>query len=149
MITQKESTLIEAWNELNKTNNRIDLLETQIELAGNISSSKLKEVLTQCSFSSNDKFINTIIAKDNRIPELYGLKKAKIEYEKIVENEINRTKLTTPVVCVAFLREYKKMPWNDIAEEMGYSLRQVKRFYYEDYKGRTPSDNSYFENDVK
>lgn len=148
MITQKELTLIEAWDELNKVNNRIDLLETQIKLAGDISSSKLKEVLTQCSFSSNDKFINTIISKDARIPELYELKQAKIEYEKIVDNEINRTKLSQPAICVAFLKEYKKLKNNEIAKEMDYSISQVKR-YYAEYKGITPNDNSWFKNEVK
>lgn len=148
MITQKELTLIEAWDELNRVNNRIDFLETQIKLAGDISSSKLKEVLTQCSFSSNDKFINTIISKDARIPELYELKQAKIEYEKIVENEINRTKRSQPSICVAFLKEYEKLKNSEIAKKMDYSISQVKR-YYAEYKGITPDDNSWFEDNVK
>lgn len=159
MITQKGLTLIEAWDELNKTNNRIDLIEKQIATAFDISASKLKEVMTQCSFSSTDKHLNMIISKDERISQWFDLRQARIDYERIAHNELQRLKLTEPVICVAFLREYylkddnKKLTWEEIAKEMGYSLPQVKRFYYEDYKGRTPKDNSYFstssENDTK
>jgi len=148
MITQKELTLVEAWNELNKVNNRIDLLETQMKLAGDISSSKLKEIMTQCSFSNNDRFINTIISNDKRIDEWVELRWAKVEYETIIENEINRTKLSEPAICIAFLKEYMKKTNEEVAKEMGYSKSQVKR-YYAEYKGRTPNDNSWFEDDVK
>lgn len=143
MIQSKQLTLVEAWNELNKVNNRIDLLETQMSLAGDISSSKLKEIMTQCSFSKNDKFINTIISNDKRISEWFDLRMAKISYEEIVENEINRTKLSEPAICIAFLKEYMKKKNDEIAKEMNFSISQVKR-YYAEYKGRTPSDNSYF-----
>lgn len=145
MIQGKELTLVEAWNELNKVNNRIDLLETQMSLAGDISSSKLKEIMTQCSFSKNDKFINTIISNDKRISEWFDLRMAKISYEEIVENEINRTKLSEPAICIAFLKEYMKKKNDEIAKEMSFSISQVKR-YYAEYKGRAPSDNSYFMN---
>lgn len=154
MITQKELTLIEAWDELNKTNNKIDLLETQIAMSYDISSSKLKEIMTQCSFSSNDKHLNILISKDERVPRWLELQKAKAEYEIIVYNEIQRLKLTEPAICIAFLKEYKlkddnkKMTWEDISKEMGYSVPQCRR-YYDEYKGRTPKENSWFKDDVK
>lgn len=155
MILEKHLTIIEAWNELNKINNKIDLLETLVASEEDISASKLKEVMTQCSIVNNDKSINRIISKDSRKDELYALWDSQKAWEKYIRNEIKILKLTEPVICIAFLREYyikknnKKMSWEEIAKEVGYSIPQTKRFYYEDYKGRTPSDNSWDKNDVK
>lgn len=149
MIHQKELTLIEVWNELNKVNIRIELIEKQIATAYDISASKIKDVMTQCSFSNTDKHLNMIIAKDERVIEWFDLRQAQIDYERIAHNELQRLKLTEPAICIAFLKEYylkkdnKKMTWEEIAKEMGYSVRQCKRYYYEEYKGMTPLDNSW------
>ncbi len=140
MINKQDLTLVEAWNELNKVNNRIDLLEKQIATTYDISSSKLKDVMTQCSFSSADKHLNIIISKDERVSKWLDLRQARIDYERIVDNEINRTKLTEPALCIAFLKEYLKKKNDEIAKEMNFSISQVKR-YYAEYKGRTPYDN--------
>lgn len=149
MIQGKQLTLVEAWNELNKANNRIDLLETLLSKKYDIGSSKLKEILTQCSIGKNDRFINTIISKDNEVIELGELYDARNAWETYIRNEIKIHKLSAPAICIAFLKEYylrddnKKMTWEDIAKEMGYGIAQCRR-YYDEYKGRTPKDNSYF-----
>ena len=146
MINKQDLTLVEAWNELNKTMIRKELLEKQIATTYDISASKMREVMTQCSFSGADKHLNMIISKDERISQWFDLKQAQLDYERLAHDEMQRLKLTEPVICVAFLREYylkkdnKKMTWEEIAEEMGYSTKQCKRFY-DEYKGRTPKDN--------
>lgn len=147
-------TIVEAWNELNKINNKINLLETLIETQGGIGSSKLKEILTGCSVTSNDKFINMITAKDTNTVELKKQYLLKNAYETYILNEIKFLKLSEPSLCVAFLKEYylkkdnKRYLWDDIATEMGFSVAQCRR-YYDEYKGRTPSDNSWSIDDVK
>ncbi len=141
-------SLVEAWNELNKINIEIEFLETEIAKSNNISSSKLKEILVQCSISNNDKFINSLVSNDRRTSKLDSLYISQKNYEKYIRNKIKISKLTEPIICVAFLKEYylkkdnKRMSYEDIAKEMGYSVRQVKR-YYSEYKGKTPSDNSW------
>lgn len=141
-------SLIKAWNELNKINIEIEFLETEIAKSLNISSSKLKEILVQCSISNNNKFINSLVSNDKRTSKLDSLYISQKNYEKYIRNKIKISKLTEPIICVAFLKEYylkkdnKRMSYEDIAKEMGYSVRQVKR-YYSEYKGKTPSDNSW------
>lgn len=147
-------TIVEAWNELNKINNKINLLETLIETQYSIGSSKLKEILTSCSVTSNDKFINMITSKDANAVELKKQYLLKNAYENYILNEIKFLKLSEPSLCIAFLKEYslrkdnKRYSWDDIAIEMGYSAKQCKR-YYDEYKGRTSSDNSWSIDDVK
>lgn len=148
MIQLETMSLVEAWNELNKINIEIEFLETEIAKSNNISSSKLKEILVQCSISNNDKFINSLVSNDRRTSKLDSLYISQKNYEKYIRNKIKISKLTEPIICVAFLKEYylkkdnKRMSYEDIAKEMGYSVRQVKR-YYSEYKGKTPSDNSW------
>lgn len=154
MVNGKELTLVEIWNEINKIENKIDFLKTQIANTYDISASKLKEVMTQCSFSSADKHINILISKDERVPRLLELEKARDEYKILAYNEKQRLKLTEPAICIAFLKEYclkddgKRMTWEDIAKEMGYGIAQCRR-YYDEYKGRTPKKNDWFTDDVK
>ena len=148
MIQLETMSLVEAWDELNKINIEIEFLETEIAKSNNISSSKLKEILVQCSISNNDKFINSLVSNDRRTSKLDSLYISQKNYEKYIRNKIKISKLTEPIICVAFLKEYylkkdnKRMSYEDIAKEMGYSVRQVKR-YYSEYKGKTPSDNSW------
>lgn len=143
---QLNLTIIQAWHELNKINNKIDLLETETRTKLDISASKLKDILTQCSIIENDKFINSIAFKDNAIIKLGALYDSKHAYEKYIRNEIRLSKLSNPAICIAFLKEYylrddnKKMTWEDISKEMGFSVRQCHR-YYEEYKGYTPKNN--------
>ena len=148
MIGQKHLTIVEAWIELNKINNRIDLLEKTIITKFDISSSKLKEVLTQCSVVNNDRFINAIVAKEKGLPELSELYKAKKAWEEYIDNEIEITKATEPEICVAFLKEYKGETNKEISHELkDCSISTVKRLYAK-YKGKTPPENDWFD-DVK
>lgn len=149
MIQGKQLTLVEAWNELNKVTIRKEFIETQLAKAYDISASKVKEVMTQCSFSGADKHLNMIISKDERASEWFDLRQAELDYERLAHDEMQRLKISDPAICIAFLKEYylkkdnKKMTWEDIAKKMGYSVRQCKRYYYEDYKGMTPYDNAW------
>lgn len=142
------SGIIDAWNKLNKVNNKISLLETLIENQYDIKSSKLKDILTSCSVSNSDKFINAIVSKDDHALELREQYKLKNAYENYILNEIKILKLSEPSLCIAFLKEYslkkdnKRYSWEDIAKEMGFSVAQCRR-YYDEYKGRTPDDNSW------
>ena len=148
MITQKHLSIVEAWVELNKINNRIDLLEKTIITKFDISSSKLKEVLTQCSVVNNDRFINAIVAKEKGLPELSELYNTKKAWEEYIENEIEISKVTEPEICVAFLKEYKRKTNKEISHEMNdCSISKIKRLYAL-YKGKTPPENDWF-NDVK
>ena len=146
--------LIKAWNELNKINNKINLLETLIEKHYDIGCSKLRDVLVNCSISSNDKFINMIISKDENALKLQEQYSLKVAYETYILNEIKILKLSEPRLCIAFLKEYslkkdnKRYSWDDIAKEMGFSVAQCRR-YYDEYKGCTPSNNSWSIEDVK
>ena len=74
MIIQKHLTIVEAWNELNKVLNEIQLKETLITTRMDIGANKLKEILTQCTVTNNDRFINAISSNDAdllRLRELY------------------------------------------------------------------------------
>lgn len=147
MIQGRELTIIEAWDALNKINNDIDLLETLIKTRLDISASKLKEILVSCTFTNNDRFINSIASKDEDIVRLSLKYQSKNAYENYIRNEINRLKLSDMSLCIAFLKEYKKLTWEEIAKEMTYSIKQCKR-YYDEYKGKAPNDNSWFNEPV-
>lgn len=143
MITGKELTIVEAWKELNKINNKIDLLEKTILTKFDISANKLKDVLVHCSVVNNDRFINAIVAKDKGINELQELYMAKSDWEKYIMNEIENSKVSSPAICVAFLKEYKGNTNKEVSEIMTCSISKVKRLYAE-YKGKTPEKNEYF-----
>lgn len=146
MISQKHLTIVEAWNELNKVLNEIQLKETLIATRMDIKASQLKEILTQCTIVNNDRFINAISINDFDYLKLRELYEEQRAWETYIDNEMKISKLSQPAICIAFLKEYylkkddKKMTWEDIAKKMGYSVRQCKRFY-DEYRGRTPSDN--------
>ena len=54
-------TIVEAWNELNKINNKINLLETLIETQYSIGSSKLKEILFHLVYNFHMHFLINIV----------------------------------------------------------------------------------------
>ena len=125
---------MQAWKELIGINYRIDLFET------------LKEILVKGGFISNNAMLNTILKKDeysDRLKSLYDSKKA---YEDFIGLEIERLKVSDIHLAVAFLKEYKKMKWKDVAKQLSYSEKQVRR-YYDEYKGKTPKNNEFFKDD--
>lgn len=146
MIEQVNLDLIGAWNELNRINNRMKLIEELIQVRYGISASKLKEVVIDVSFNSNDKFLNAVIFKEKEAPEYRELYKSRNAYENYVLDEIDRMKLSQPALCIAFLKEYKRLTWKQIAKEMNFSERQCQNYYYNEYlpkkKGKTPKNNS-------
>ena len=137
---------MQAWKELIGINYRIDLFETLREVNGDIKSSKVKEILVKGGFISNNAMLNTILKKDeysDRLKSLYETKKA---YEDFIGLEIERLKVSDIHLAVAFLKEYKKMKWKDVAKQLSYSEKQVRR-YYDEYKGKTPKNNEFFKDD--
>jgi len=139
-------TIMQAWKELIGINYRINLFETLREVNGDIKSSKVKEILVKGGFISNNAMLNAIIKKDEYSDRLKGLYDSKKAYEDFIELEIERLKVSDIHLAVAFLKEYKKMKWNDIAKQLDYSNAQVRR-YYDEYKGKTPKDNDFFKDE--
>lgn len=139
-------TIMQAWQELIGINYRIDLFETLREVNGDVKSSKVKEILTTGGFISNNAMLNAILKKDeysDRLKSLYDSRKA---YENFIEKEIDRLKITDINLAVAFLKEYKKLKWKEIAKQLSYSEKQVRR-YYDEYKGKTPKNNIFIKDD--
>lgn len=139
-------TIMQAWQELIGINYRIDLFETLREVNGDVKSSKVKEILTTGGFISNNAMLNTILKKDeysDRLKSLYDSRKA---YENFIEKEIERLKIADIHLAVAFLKEYKKLKWKEIAKQLSYSEKQVRR-YYDEYKGKTPKNNTFIKDD--
>lgn len=143
MIQESQLSIVQAWDELNKINNKIDLLETLIKTKLDISASKLKEILVSCSFTNNDKFINSIVSKDEDVILLASKYQSKNAWENYIRSEIERLKLSDISICIAFLKEYKHLTWEEIVKEMIMSEKQCRR-YYDKYKGKTPKENDYF-----
>lgn len=135
-------SLIQAWDELNKINNIINLKETLLASRLDIGAMKLKEVITTCTFNGNDKLINNIIANDEDAISLRELYKSQKAYEIYIMNEVDRMKLSAPALCIAFLKEYQHKKWNEIANIIGYEKKQCQR-YYDEYLGKTPQNNSW------
>jgi hypothetical protein len=136
-------TIMQAWKELIGINYRIDLFETLRDVNGDVKASKVKEILVKGGFISNNAMLNTILKKDEYTDRLKGLYDSKKAYEDFIELEIERLKVSDIHLAVAFLKEYKKMKWKDIAKQLDYSIAQVRR-YYDEYKGKTPKNNEFF-----
>lgn len=119
-------SLIQAWDELNKINNIINLKETLLASRLDIGAMKLKEVITTCTFNGNDKLINNIIANDEDAISLRELYKSQKAYEIYIMNEVDRMKLSAPALCIAFLKEYQHKKWNEIANIIGYEKSSAK-----------------------
>lgn len=139
-------TIMQAWQELIGINYRIDLFETLRETNGDIKSSKVKEILTSGGFITNNAMLNAIMKKDeysDRLRILYNSRKA---YENFIEKEIERLKIADIHLAVAFLKEYKKQKWKEIAKKLDYSIAQTRRFY-DEYKGKTPKNNTFIKNE--
>ncbi len=126
-------TIIQAWGEIVGLNNKINLFETLREVNGDIKSSKVKEILVQGGFINSNSMLNIIMKKDEYTDRLKALYDSKRAYEEYIEREIDRLKVTDIQLAVAFLKDYKKMKWQDIAKRLTYSKAQVRR-YYDEYR---------------
>lgn len=136
-------TLFKAWSEIEGIDNKINLIKTLRETAGSLSASQLKEILVQGGFKGNDAMLNAISKKDGYTKSLQILYKSKNAYEKYILDEIDRLKISEPHIAIGYLRDYKKEKWDKIAKKMNFDKRQCQR-YYDEYKGRTPQNNSDF-----
>lgn len=139
----KTLTIFESYKEIKRIDRKIDLIKTLRETTGKLSASKLKEDTVQLSFISNDAILNAVSKKDGYKEVLQQLYKAKSGYEKFIADEIEDRKITEPQIVIGYLRDYKREKWDKIARTMKYDKRQCHRLY-DEYKGRTPQDNSSF-----
>lgn len=142
----EELSIVEVWNKLEKIKNDIEYLETEITINYGIKASKLKEVLVSCSTHSNDTMINAIIRNNSQVERLRKKYVERNNCENYIYKEIDRMKLSEPALIIAFLKDYKKMTWNQIAKQMDYSEKSVRR-YYNEYKGKTPKNNTFIKDD--
>ena len=126
-------TIIQAWQEVISLNNKINLFETLRDVNGDIKSSKAKEILVQGGFINSSSMLNIIMKKDEYTDKLKSLYESKKAYEEFIEKEIELLKIKDIQLAVAFLKDYKKMKWQDIAKRLDYSKAQVRR-YYDEYK---------------
>ena len=126
-------TIIQAWQEVISLNNKINLFETLRDVNGNVKSSKAKEILVQGGFINSSSMLNIIMKKDEYTDKLKSLYERKKAYEEFIEKEIDLLKIKDIQLAVAFLKDYKKMKWQEIAKRLDYSKAQVRR-YYDEYK---------------
>jgi hypothetical protein len=141
-------TIVEAWSELKSTDNKIDLLETLRTTKKGIKNIKLKEILVSGGKVNNSGILNAIIECDEYSEQLHELYKAKNAYEKYIFEEVDRLKRTNPSIVIGFLKEYQKLNWEEISKITIYSIAQARR-YYDDYKGKTPKNNTFIKDEQK
>lgn len=125
--------LFSAYNEVKAIEKKIELLLTLRATADGIKPNRLKKILVDGGFKENDVLLNAIIKKDKYTESLQILYKNKNAYEKYILDEIDRLKIVYPQTVIIFMREFQKKKWYDIAKEMNYSEKQVRR-YYNKYK---------------
>lgn len=125
--------LFSAYYEIKAIDKKIDLLLTLRATTEGIKPNRLKEILVDGGFGESDAILNAIIKKDKYTESLQVLYKSKNAYEKFILDEIDRLKMVYPQTAIIYLRDYEKKKWKDIAKEMNYSEKQVRR-YYNKYK---------------
>lgn len=125
----EQISIFTAYYEIKAIERRIDLLLTLRATTEGIKPNRLKEILVDGGFRENDVILNAIIKKDKYTESLQLLYKEKNAYEKYILDEIDSLKSNDPSLAIAYLREYEKLKWNDIAKRMNYSEKQVRRYY--------------------
>lgn len=144
----KTLTISEAWNELKKIDNQISLYET-LRVSKSKTAPKtvaLKDIIISGGCSNNYALLNAFTAVDEYTENLHALYIQKNAYEKYILDEITRMKISSPGIVIGFLKDYQKMTWLQIEHEMKYSDKQCRR-YYDEYKGKTPRNNSFCKDD--
>ena len=129
-------SIFTAYYEIKAIERKIDLLLTLRATTEGIKPNRLKEMLVDGGFRENDVILNAIIKKDKYTESLQLLYKEKNAYENYILKEIDNLKLKDPCLAIAYLRDYKRLKWNEIAKEINYSERQTRRYYkqYEEEK---------------
>lgn len=131
-MDQANLNLITAFNEIKKIENKMQLIEELVQIRCGISASKIQEILVQCSFN-NDKFLNALAFKEKETEHYIDLYKARNAYQNYILTEKERLKLSEPAFCIAFMKEYQRMTWKQIANYMNYSVKQCQRYYFDEY----------------
>ena len=131
-MDQVNLNIITAFNEIKKIENKMQLIEELVQIRCGISASKIQEILVQCSFN-NDKFLNALAFKEKETEHYIDLYKARNAYQNYILTEKERLKLSEPAFCIAFMKEYQRMTWKQIAKYMSYSVKQCQRYYFDEY----------------
>ncbi len=155
MVEVKEQTLSleSCFSELQKIENKIELLETLRAIKGNtVKATRLKDVLVKGGRINNDALLNAIVGVDEHTEKLRELYKAKTAYENYMLNEIDRSKLYQPTIAIVFLKDIlkvedengvktKRLNWREVADIVNYSERQCQNYYY-DYKNKKKAEKT-------
>ena len=147
-MIQKHLTIREARNEIEKLENELDLYLTKKKInyvKTQPGSSKFKDVVTNRTNEIFDKFSHYIIKDEELDTKIYSLQESILSYQEYILKEMKRiSKIEPHKIEVYELREdmefirknKRKRTWLEIAELIGYSDRQVHRFYDEVIKGK-------------
>ena len=140
----KTKSLISAWKTLNEIKAEIKLKESELSTKYDVHANRLKEILVSCSIN-NDSMINTIVSADNISKELRKLYIRRDEHRIYINNMIDILKLNDKELCIAFLREYLHLNWENVSNKVFLSIRQCQRYYYK-YKKKTEEKNGVWTN---
>lgn len=147
MILEKHLTIEEARNEIEKLENELDVYLTKKKInyvKTQPGSSKFKDVVTRTN-AIFDKFSHYIIKDEELDTKIYSLQESILSYQEYILKEMKRISKIEPHKIkvyelredIKFIRKNKrKRTWLEIAELIGYSDRQVQRFYDEIIKGK-------------
>ena len=148
MILEKHLTIKEARNEMEKLENELDVYLTKKKInyvKTQPGSSKFKDVVTSRTNAIFDKFSHYIIKDEELDTKIYSLQESILSYQEYILKEMKRISKIEPHKIkvyelredIEFIRKNKrKRTWLEIAELIGYSDRQVHRFYDEVIKGK-------------
>lgn len=148
MILEKHLTIKEARNEIEKLENELDVYLTKKKInyvKTQPGSSKFKDVVTSRTNAIFDKFSHYIIKDEELDTKIYSLQESILSYQEYILKEMQRISNIEPYKLkvyelredIEFIRKNKrKRTWLEIAELIGYSDRQVHRFYDEVIKGK-------------
>ncbi len=148
MILEKHLTIKEARNEIEKLENELDVYLTKKKInyvKTQPGSSKFKDVVTSRTNAIFDKFSHYIIKDEELDTKIYSLQESILSYQEYILKEMKRISKIEPHKIkvyelredIEFIRKNKrKRTWLEIAELIGYSDRQVHRFYDEVIKGK-------------
>ena len=124
-------TIREAKNDLKRINNELELYleKKQINFEKTQpQASKFKDIITSGGFV-NDKFLHYVIKDENLDSKIIALQKEANAIELFIIKEIERILKNKGDGYIVFLRDEKKLPWDNVARDAKYSLSQAHRLY--------------------
>ena len=148
MVLEKHLTIKEAYNEIIKLENELDLYLTKKKInfvKTQPASSKFKDVVTSRTNAIFDKFTHYVIKDEELDTKIYSLQESILSYQEYILKEMKRISDIEPYKLkvyelredIEFIKEHnRKRTWLEIAELTNYSDRQAKRIYSEIINGK-------------